>query len=136
MRRILSILIALVLGLAPGLASIPARALTSGFASGWTGKSDDSSLPACCRRNGKHHCALDVAASAPGEISVSAPGSCPFAPHALASTAPSISAIVQDAPGSSLFSAQRLTLSGIATATSASDQHTWPKRGPPSDPIL
>ena len=44
MRRSLSILMVLVLGLGPLTEMLPA--------------SDDLRLPACCRRNGMHHCAM------------------------------------------------------------------------------
>ena len=44
MRRGLSILLVLVLGLGPLTEVLPA--------------SDDLRLPACCRRNGAHHCAM------------------------------------------------------------------------------
>ena len=64
MRRILSILLLLVLGLGP---EAPATALASGLISGpasaWSGKVDESRLPACCRRNGKHHCAMSAGES-------------------------------------------------------------------------
>ncbi len=47
MRRGFSILLILVLGLGPLSATLQA--------------SDDASLPACCRRNGAHHCSMAVA---------------------------------------------------------------------------
>jgi hypothetical protein len=103
MRRILSILLVLILGLGP---VVPAGALAAGlipeFASGWTGKVDESRLPACCRRNGKHHCAMmammqqqarEQQAEADRAASVSSRDDCPFAPKALAATAASVAAL-------------------------------------------
>ena len=44
--------------------------------------SGDASLPACCRRHGAHHCAMDaqVAAGAPGDAILKAPSRCPQFP--------------------------------------------------------
>lgn len=51
------------------------------FASG----PDDSQLPACCRRNGKHHCAMQMAEMELGNIPsglVTVSEKCPYAPFA------------------------------------------------------
>jgi hypothetical protein len=51
------------------------------FASG----PDDAQLPACCRRNGRHHCAMQMAEVALGNIpsrSVTLSEKCPYAPFA------------------------------------------------------
>ena len=137
MRRILSIMLALVVGLGPALASVPANAL--GLASGWTGKVDESQLPACCRRNGAHHCSMGTTRGATGSIAsqskaattLSAACSCPWWPHALASTA--VQAAALRAASHALpvtvefHSAHRpLIAAGIA------DRHSWPPRGPPA----
>src|SRR5665213_180782 len=50
MRRGCSILMIALLWLAPFLALLPG--------------SDDARLPACCRRHGAHHCAMDAATPA------------------------------------------------------------------------
>jgi hypothetical protein len=63
----------------------------------WSGADDDSRLPACCRRHGKHHCAMseDAAIALAQEASGStpiftAPAHCPYFPEYLArSMAPS-----------------------------------------------
>lgn len=68
MRRALAILLMLAFSLpliAPALAFAP----------------DDSQLPACCRRNGAHHCAMmaDVSVNAPRTITTIS-GRCPCPP--------------------------------------------------------
>ncbi|MFZ0302721.1 MAG: hypothetical protein WAL75_08550 [Terracidiphilus sp.] len=77
MRRGFSILLMLVLGLGP------LSSLIDG--------SEDVNLPACCRRHGAHHCAMDaqMAAMAQGAQSgrtpmVSAPVTCPSYPGSVA----------------------------------------------------
>ncbi len=51
------------------------------------GGDDDASLPACCRRNGAHHCAMRMqrqALPANGAPQVDTPyHGCPFLPHAV-----------------------------------------------------
>lgn len=45
----------------------------------------DSELPACCRRNGKHHCAMYMAQMMLGQLSsrfVTVQEKCPYAPFA------------------------------------------------------
>jgi hypothetical protein len=141
MRRILSILLLLVLGLGP---DAPATALASGLISGmtsrWSGKVDESRLPACCRRNGKHHCAMgseaSQAAHSSSEATVSALDSCPFMPHALTSLAPSFAAIGASAAKSSTLASELRVEHGVGPAAQMSDRRSWPKRGPPSSQIL
>jgi hypothetical protein len=77
MRRLLSISMALFLGLTPLMGTL--------------GASDDSRLPACCRRHGAHHCAMAmhmaammVKAQPGGTPTVTAPMSCPLFPGLLA----------------------------------------------------
>jgi len=51
------------------------------FASG----PDDAQLPACCRRNGKHHCAMMMEEMELGQLSsrfVTVQETCPYAPFA------------------------------------------------------
>jgi len=136
MRRILSILLLMVLGLGP---AADAGALASGPASGWTGKIDETRIPACCRRNGKHHCAMSTVgetAQTTGETSISANDCCPCSPRALVSTAPSVVAVLggrRDAIGRTA----NLRLPHASTApTRVSDRRSWPKRGPPADQNL
>jgi hypothetical protein len=69
MRRVASALLVLVFSLpliAPALASAP----------------DESQLPACCRRNGKHHCAMSMAMDSLSSRYRTVSEKCPFSPFA------------------------------------------------------
>jgi hypothetical protein len=74
MRRGFSIMLVLLFALAPLAPALHASA-------------EDSSLPACCRRNGVHHCALAARAAQTRDEAqrgssptVSAPSTCPYYP--------------------------------------------------------
>src|ERR1700733_16076757 len=133
MRRILSILLAIGFGLGPALAAVPANALAAGLLSarsGWTGKVDESSLPACCRRNGKHHCVMTALEN--GETSISAPDCCPCLPHALVSTAPVSAALLAVTTDSLAYPTERVAARYSTDGPRASDPRSWPKRRPPA----
>jgi hypothetical protein len=68
MRRGLSIFLILFFGLGPLAAALPG--------------SEESRLPPCCRRHGKHHCAMmqRMAQTASGQPIVTAPATCPLFP--------------------------------------------------------
>jgi hypothetical protein len=73
MRRGFSILLILLFGLGPLSSVLPGA--------------EDAALPACCRRNGAHHCAMAAQMMAmmarmatDGRQSVSAPVTCPYYP--------------------------------------------------------
>jgi hypothetical protein len=77
MRRALAILLALFFSLGPLAAAL--------------GAENGSRLPACCRRDGKHHCAMSeqamagaLATALGSELVFSAPAHCPFYPHVAA----------------------------------------------------
>jgi hypothetical protein len=78
MRRALSILLILFFSLGSLAATL--------------GASEDTRLPACCRRNGAHHCAMNMgeaamsAEVAGGQTIVRAPSTCPAFPGAAAIT--------------------------------------------------
>lgn len=136
MRRILSILVLLALALEP---AISAGALISGLAPGWSGKVDESHLPACCRRNGKHHCAMGSeeasraqVAGAVDETAISSKDSCPFAPRTLASTSPSVVALVHSIASSKIDASEPRASHSIPVAVCVSDRRSQPKRGPPA----
>jgi hypothetical protein len=81
MRRVLSISLILLYWLGPLASILPA--------------SDDSRLPACCRRHGAHHCAMSdalaarMAEAASGTLVLAAPSHCPMYPGgAIATTGP------------------------------------------------
>jgi hypothetical protein len=73
MRRGISILLALMFGLGPLSSTLPGA--------------EDASLPACCRRDGAHHCAMAArmaamiaAVESDANTSVTAPTTCPYYP--------------------------------------------------------
>jgi hypothetical protein len=129
MRRLLSILLLAVFGLGPAISAIPAAALGSG----WTGKLDESRLPACCRRNGKHHCAMGSAVQpAGGETSLSANDPCPFAPQAIATTAPTVAAVLFATADPALLASELCVLLLAVTFAALASRRTEPMRGPPA----
>ena len=112
------------------MAAVPAQAL----ASGWTGKVIESRLPACCRKNGKHHCAMpeDAPSAHAAETSVSAPACCPSFPSALASATETFAALPSTGAASLTFSAERSATQARIEIARASDRRVQPLRGPPS----
>ncbi|WP_263357326.1 hypothetical protein [Acidicapsa ligni] len=129
MRRILTILLMLVLGIGPAMAAVPTGALSAG----WDAIQNDSRLPACCRRNGAHHCAMTQMNSGDNkQTSLSAPNCCPCMPHAVASTVVSDYALVGSAAHQSALLSEARTAQASETAARISAMRTWPKRGPPS----
>jgi len=147
MRRFLSILMMMVLGLGPTITAVPASALASGIVAalhgGHSSGIDESLLPACCRRNGKHHCALAAQAAsrasqgtANRETSISANECCPCPPGSLLSTAPSIAAIVSTQADSVALASEYRPSNLLDADLQASARRSHPKRGPPTTQIL
>ena len=129
MRRILSIFIALVLGLGPAISSIPTSALTAG----WGAAENESRLPACCRKNGMHHCSMPTqASSSTGETTVSAQSCCPYWPGNVVSTTVSIAALVESAQSGPSTAVERHAPLSKQNVLDRNGRHTWPKRGPPA----
>lgn len=94
MRRGFSILLVLLFGLGPLSAAL--------------GASEDSTLPACCRRHGEHHCAMEISsnsATSGSTPSFTAPPRCPLFPgfttgpltpaHALAASGANLPAVLE-----------------------------------------
>ena len=132
MRRLLSILLLAILGLGPAASAI--SALASGVL-GWTGKIDESRLPACCRRGGKHHCEMGSAAaqnSSGGENTLTANETCPFAPQAMAATASSVAAVLTPAFDPTLLASELCVLLASVTLAVLASRRSQPKRGPPT----
>lgn len=73
MRRILAITLLLLFAL-PAIAPLFALSPNS-----------DANLPACCRRNGKHHCMMPAQALS-GTNVAAPPMKCPFYPRAITTT--------------------------------------------------
>ena len=128
MRRLLSILLLAVL-LLPLCTPLLALAGAPGIG--------DAGLPACCRRNGAHHCAM----SAAGRAQLAArtrqwstpPQRCPFRTLALAPS--QFSPFTPATPAAGLFSAVLTHPSGTAQTQSRlriARERSRHKRGPPS----
>ena len=126
MRRGFSILLILFFGLGPLSATLEA--------------SDDASLPACCRRQGAHHCAMSMqmaAASARAQSGsttpqVSAPVTCPFYPGlaaCLVGPAPALAAAAISLPS---LTAQSYRPASSRTAALSHRSRIHSVRGPPA----
>jgi len=124
MRRALSILLALLFGLGPLAAALPA--------------SEDARLPACCRRNGAHHCAMSARmarmaeAASDGRAAVSAPATCPHYPGAAMALMAPMHALL--APAAEFVVPQSsepaLSFANISARTAPARRHAG--RGPPA----
>jgi len=125
MRRAASLILVLFFGFGP--------------LAGLLQSSDDARLPACCRRHGIHHCAMAMqmaamlAQEASGETPIlTAPITCPMFPgflagpstpaHALAASAPSLPALVE----------QSLTPAPASVSPLTGSLRARPARGPPA----
>ena len=106
-----------------------------------TSSDPESSLPACCRRHGHHHCAtvdqVMMATSSSGPQIGQTPQHCPFYPHS--TTAP----VVRSHPGlapSAAFFANIVSHPAVQPQVRAvyrlSLDRSRQKRGPPALPIL
>lgn len=125
MRRSLSIFLVLFFALGPLAALSPA--------------SEDAGLPACCRRNGKHHCAMYMHTMAammvvpPGAPPIAkAPSHCPYYPgHKTAWTTP-VHALVAAPLGLPVFVARPHQPLAARAAAIFSPIRTQTSRGPPA----
>ncbi len=125
MRRGLSIFLALFFGLGPLTATLQA--------------SDDSRLPACCRRNGAHHCAMSNAMmarmiqAAYGSTPILTPPShCPLYPHGPATSIARVHALTPPAASlPALFEQPHSPVTSRADAR-VSQLRTRAGRGPPA----
>lgn len=135
MRRLLSILLGLCLGLGPALAAVPANALTTAVESALTGKSSaeiaEARLPACCRKHGAHHCAMHGDVASAGQTSLSAANCCPCWPHALASAAAPFAALAAKDDDVRVAMSRRADASTLDVPT-LRVLREWPRRGPPA----
>jgi hypothetical protein len=124
MRRGFSILLIVLFGLGPLSVALQA--------------SDESRLPACCRRHGAHHCAMDAqmaSRTAQDESGltpvVSAPLTCPYYPGARGAMLTSVYALaVAPASVQAVLTRTLAPVSGPAEALS-SPSRTHAGRGPP-----
>jgi hypothetical protein len=117
MRRLLAILLLAAFGL-PTVAPLLAQT-----------QDPDSNLPACCRRNGTHHCALSMAAQSSNAPTVAA--RCPVFPQhtAVANLAPA--AFLATHPNIKLPIAAQSAVAHTKTRRRISRERTHQTRGPP-----
>ena len=106
------------------------------FGSPYVGAASTSDLPACCRNNGKHHCAMSARMGnleEPGEGRFrSAPENCPFRPMRLGTMAPQLAQPLQPLQfhaGLEQYPSGTGHIEGLAPAC-PSRSHL--KRGPPA----
>lgn len=123
-RRGFSILLVLIFLLGP-LATLPAA-------------SEDASLPACCRRNGEHHCAmamqgLAAATAVPAGVSpiLRVPSQCPYYPHVAVRNAP-VHAVVVSFPQSAVLLVRPYRRSAGRAAPLMNPVTPLAGRGPPA----
>src|SRR6266568_8318938 len=106
MRRALSLFLLLFFGLGPLTTALEA--------------SDDSRLPACCRRHGTHHCAMSGATIARmveatrGKAFLAAPSHCPLYPGNTDTTIAPVHALAPSPANQLFFLAQFHTPTAIS----------------------
>jgi hypothetical protein len=118
MRRLLALLLLASFGL-----PVAASALA-------LGQSPDTRLPACCRRNGAHHCAMQMAVpnGAPAITAV-----CPHFPQPSATSPSNTSSALAPPAQTTLLHLVALTATRQAdTQRRISRERSRHKRGPPS----
>lgn len=122
MRRVLSILLVLVFGLGP-----------VAFAVGYD---DSASLPACCRRHGSHHCAMDAKtpseAAAERTAAFTAPVHCPLFPAHQSANPSTFFAPIHRPFAASLNRESALCAPANTFANGAANLCTFTLRGPPT----
>lgn len=123
MRRVLSIFFVLFFTVGPLSAAI--------------GDSEDSRLPACCRRNGAHHCALALQAAvtmaaAAGEAVLTAHKTCPCFPSSIATNLRAPDALAAAPASAAALLAQRHSAAAGRAAARQSQIRTRVSRGPPA----
>ncbi|UWZ83753.1 hypothetical protein [Occallatibacter riparius] len=115
MRRFVSIVILLLCSLGPLNALLPG--------------SEESQLPACCRRHGMHHCMMALAEQAGNGHVVSAPSRCPQYHRG------SVARVGVYTPSTGIGVAQPIESAGIpAESQTVTLRRAWTEgnRGPPT----
>jgi hypothetical protein len=96
---------------------------------------DDARLPACCRRNGAHHCSmarLRAAILASGQPIVSAPSTCPSYPRGGALTIAPVDGIAPSSAFEFEIPAALHSPAAARAAARASEARTRSSRAPPA----
>jgi hypothetical protein len=124
MRRVASALLLLVFSL-----PLMAPAILSAFASA----PDDSGLPACCRRDGKHHCAMSMAMGNIPPRFRTASEKCPFSPFSHPQLmVPQVFALNTAQAAIGLASGAEAVVREAEAGYRISADRTRHKRGPPT----
>ncbi|MGD0735288.1 MAG: hypothetical protein ABR976_09085 [Terracidiphilus sp.] len=122
MRRTFSIFLILFFGLGPLAATLHAD--------------DDSSLPACCRRHGAHHCAMSgpaaMLAQSDGKPILTAPSTCPYFPGYTVASSPAPLALAALPISLPALLAQPHSPITARAAARLSQLRTRAGRGPPA----
>jgi hypothetical protein len=124
MRRGISILLVLFFGLGPLSATLQA--------------SDDSRLPACCRRHGAHHCAMSDAMmagmlqAASGKPILTAPAHCPLYPSGGCAAVAPVYALAPSGESLQTLLACEHTAVATRVAERTSRLRSHAVRGPPT----
>jgi hypothetical protein len=124
MRRALTICLILFFGFGP---------LSAAFQ-----ESDESRLPACCRRHGTHHCAMSdfmmarMTETVSGQTTFSAPSHCPLYPNGCGVPNASVDALAPSTNGLAVLLAEDHSPVATRTAARMSQVRTRTDRGPPS----
>jgi hypothetical protein len=125
MRRALSILLMLFIGLGPLAATLQG--------------SNDARLPICCRRNGSHHCAMSeeslarVIQTVSGRTPViGAPAHCPVYPGTAAATVSPVQALAASGITSPALPAQAHEQLPLQFAVFGCETRPHSVRGPPA----
>lgn len=124
MRRGLSILFVLLFGFGPLAATLQAA--------------EDAQLPACCRRNGSHHCAMSGESTAkivrhsPADPAFATPAHCPMYPGITRALVPPLHALAAGEWSFLHLSSETFSSTVPCAAALASHLLTGPSRAPPS----
>jgi hypothetical protein len=128
MRRGFSIVLMLILGLVP----------LSAFIDG----SEDTNLPACCRRHGAHHCsavvhmaAVRVKIEAGSTPVLAAPLTCPDYPGAATAFSTPLSALTVSVQSATILTVQARVAPRTPETPSSRHDAAQSERGPPSSYI-
>jgi hypothetical protein len=96
----------------------------------------ESTLPACCRAHGKHHCALSSQSHEPARQIAQVSEKCPCPPALPSSTANQLAWSISLDDSSFRIDENGEALDGTTVYRTASPERSNPKRGPPNSSIF